>query len=555
MKPSISIFFISLLVVFVLWKTCRAQTVSSDSISDAINLQSGSVSGTKTENGIFVYKGIPYAAPPVGSLRWKPPFPVSPWSGVRRCLSYGPACVQPKVSSIFSRKYAQVSEDCLYLNVWTPVKPNTSGKLPVLFWIHGGAFMTGSASDDFYDAQELAQKGVVVVTFNYRLGPLGFLAHPLLSKESPHNVSGNYGLLDQIEALKWVRDNIVSFGGDPSKVTILGESAGGRSVAFLMVSPLAKGLFHRAIMQSSSIYRPIQHVRESWYGRSSMEAIGQKVARAMDADDKSDTILFLRSQRAEDIIEASKPKLAGMKADEEEGSPYEPIVDGWVIPDDPSDMFDAGQQHNVPVIVGTNADESSLFTNSMRFMRAGRIRETIRDIFPDFANEILQVYPMDDKESALNSINRILNDMNCNSPMRNIARNTVKIGANAWRYHFTRVRSDFMGKRFGAWHGSEIRFIFNSLNMAFTKPDNIDRSLSEIMSNYWVRFAQTGNPNAPGLPDWPNYVIALDPYIEFGDQINVKQHLNPVSTDLFQRIEKHRRLSKKNPVILKILNK
>ena len=544
-KYAASFLYCSVILAFSFLPGCNAKAFESP-VGDPVKLQAGPVSGTAAENGVFVYKGIPYASPPVDNLRWKPPLPVTSWEKTKKCLSYGPACPQPKVSWIFSRKYKQVSEDCLYLNIWTPLKPNQSGKLPVMVWIHGGAFMTGSASDDFYDAQGLAKQDVVVVTFNYRLGPLGFLAHPLLSKESEYNVSGNYGLLDQIEVLKWVRGNISAFGGDPSRVTIFGESAGGRSVAHLMVSPLSQGLFHGAIMQSSSVYRPIQHLRESWYNRSSMEDIGKKVARELDADTKSDPLAFLRSKNAKEIIVAAKAKLAGMKANEKKGSPYEPIVDGWVIPDDPSDLFDAGRQHKVPVIVGTNADESTLFTNSMRLMRARKLRKLLRDTFPDFTNEILNLYSMDDKKSAFSAMNQILNDMNCNSPMRNIARNMVNIGPKAWRYHFTRVRTDFMGKKFGAWHGSEIRFIFNSLDKAFGKPEAIDNKLSEIMSSYWVHFAKTGTPNKPGLPQWPIYNVDQDPYIELGDQIKIKYQLNRVSTDLFQKIEATRRDSRRN---------
>lgn len=245
-------------------------------------IQSGQVSGTILggQKGVHVFKGIPFAAPPVADLRWKPPQPVKAWEGVRACTEFGPACPQPKVP-IISTDITQLSEDCLHLNVWTPAKRSGTGR-PVMVWIHGGGFGIGATCQTWFNGESLARQGVVIVTINYRLGPFGFLAHPLLSQESEQRVSGNYGLLDQIAALQWVKRNIAAFGGDPNCVTIFGESAGAASVCHLLVAPLAKGLFHRAIAESGGARAPIRHLREKWYGKEPMEAVGSYVAKELE---------------------------------------------------------------------------------------------------------------------------------------------------------------------------------------------------------------------------------------------------------------------------------
>ena len=269
-------------------------------ISKPIKITSGLITGQSVEKmeDIQVYKGIPYAAPPVGPLRWKAPQPVIPWAGVRVCTQYGPPCPQRKLPPPFDRDYGKTSEDCLTLNVWSGAR-NPNERRPVMVWIHGGGFYGGSASQPDFDGRVLAREGVVVVTINYRLGVFGFLAHPELTKESEHQVSGNYGLLDQIAALRWVKDNIAAFGGDPNRVTIFGESGGARSVCFLMVSPLAKGLFHRAIVQSGSLYRGIGHLKKSHDGLPPMEMEGVRIAKQLGCT----TLKELRQKKAEEIIQ------------------------------------------------------------------------------------------------------------------------------------------------------------------------------------------------------------------------------------------------------------
>lgn len=513
-------------------------------LSDPIRIKGGTVSGVPLEDGIRAYKGIPFAAPPVGDLRWRPPQEVTPWKGVRQCVEFGPACVQPELSKMISGRYENTSEDCLYLNVWTPAR-DPGDKLPVMVWYHGGAFMTGSASDDFYDGRDLARQGVIVVTTNYRLGPFGFMAHPLLSKESPHKVSGNYGLLDQIATLQWVRDNIRAFGGDPDRVTIFGESGGGRSVAHLMVCPLAEGLFHRAIMQSSTVYRPIHHLRQSWYGRPPMETVGVQVARRLGCDRAPDPIAALRAKGAQEILDASDPSLAGFGLSKSEGTPFEPIADGWLIPDDPSDLFDAGRQHKVPVIAGSNADEGTLFLGRKRLRSLRKVRDTIRKAFPENPEAILNLYPVTTQNEAHEALNQLSGDMSCACPMRSIVRNMEKRGSKAWLYYFSHVRADLLGKMLGAWHGSEIRFVFNSLDRGKTRVTDKDRYVARIMSACWVRFAATGDPNGPGLPRWPSYTRGQEYYLEFGDRVQSKQGLKKAACDILGKIEADRRAKRR----------
>ena len=401
--------------------------------------------------------------------------------------------------------------------------------------------MIGSASDDIYDGRNLAEKGVVVVTTNYRIGPFGFFAHPLLSKESPHNVSGNYGLLDQIAALKWIRDNIAVFGGDPNRIAIFGESAGGRSVAHLMVSPLAKGLFHRGIMQSSTVYRPLHHLRESWYGRPAMEAVGKSISRKLGCEFASDPIKALRSKNAQEILDASEPTLAGISLEKPKGNIFEPIVDGWVIPGDPSDLFDAGMQHDVPVISGSNADEGSLFVRKIRYLNEWTYGRIISTAFPDFENEVIGRYPYRNKNQAKEALNKISGNMTCTCPMRRIARNMEKVGSKVWLYYFTYVRSDVMGRKFGAWHGSEIRFVFDSLDRGRTRVVDKDREMANIVSKLWVQFAATGNPNIPGFIEWPSYNSKTESYLELGEPVKVQHEQKENVCDIFEKIEETRR--------------
>ena len=315
---------------------------ATSGLETIVKIDSGLVSGTGV--AIHSYKGIPYAAPPVGDLRWKPPQPVKPWKGIKVAKEFAPICPQ------FAFLPGTQSEDCLALNVWTPAK-SAAEKLPVMVWIHGGGFIIGASSQSVYDGEALASQGAVVVSINYRLGIFGFFAHPGLSQESPQEVSGNYGIMDMVAALEWVKHNIAAFGGDPSNVTIFGESAGGTAVCLLMVVPQAQGLFHKVISESAAwMFGPIGHLKETWYGRMSAEKFG--LSHGAD-------IAVLRSKSTAEVVKMmGLPDMAGEKADR--GEAYMPFVDGVVIPDDPARLFLSGKFAHVPLIAGTNADEGTL---------------------------------------------------------------------------------------------------------------------------------------------------------------------------------------------------
>jgi len=518
----------------------------ADPADQPVRTSAGLVSGATTDTGVRVYKGIPFAAPPVGELRWRPPRSPRSWEGVRAHIEYGPACPQPDSSATLGRLGARptrvFSEDCLYLNLWTSATVSDP-KLPVMVWFHGGSFTIGTASDDFYDGENLARRGVVVVTTNYRVGPLGFMAHPLLSKESPQGVSGNYGLLDQVAALEWVKANIAAFGGDPHRVTIFGESAGGRSVAHLMVTPLAKGLFHGGIMQSSSLYRPIHHLREPWYGWPAMETIGERIAARLGCDDADDQLAALRSRTADEVLQASDIALTSTQP----GNLFEPVVDGWVIPEVPSIIFEQGRQHSVPVIGGWNADEGTLFMQRMRFDDFEAVRRLVRAAYPAHADEILKLYPFTTPEEARDAVDEISGVSGCGAPMRSIMRSVTRAGSSAYLYYFSRVRGGDLGRTLGAFHGSEIRFVFDNLEGGSTPVDDIDRRLAHDMSSHWLRFAATGDPNGPGLPRWRPYDHTEEPYIEFGDEVTPGHHLLSRPCDLFERILLERRANRSRP--------
>ncbi len=515
----------------------------SSLLKDPVKISSGLVSGLVAD-GVRSYKGIPYAAPPLGQLRFRPPQPVSPWQGVRKCTEYGPACLQPPMSRFTGMTFKGTSEDCLYLNVWAPVASKDE-LLPVMVWIHGGGFTIDSASNRFYDGQYLAQKGVVVVSFDYRLGPFGFFAHPLLSRESDNGVSGNYGLLDEIQALKWVKENIQAFGGDPGRVTIFGESAGGRSVALLMVSPLSRGLFHRAIIESRAAFIPFYHLRQSWYGRPPMEVLGRQVSQKLGCEQQANPLAALRAVKGEDILEACNATIPGAGLTGSQGNLFEPVVDGFVLPLDPSDLFDAGKQAPVPLIAGFNAREGSMFMPRGKPLSSRGARRLIRSAFPDDASELLRFYPFGSDRQSLDSVEQIVGDSGSACPIRNTVRDMSKVGAKAWLYYFTLVPQGFAGKLWGCYHGAEIPYVFNSVRHGRHKATAQDIAIQDAMSGFWVRFAASGHPDGPGLPQWTPYNRIDEPYLEFGQTLSMKKHLKQPEVDLHERIECKRRSNRK----------
>ena len=446
-------------------------TAQSSLAAPRVKVHTGTLEGSvDSATGVMVFRGIPYAAPPVGDLRWRAPRPPAHWRGVRNADRLGKNCMQTQVYGDIDPFAAGVSEDCLYLNVWTAGL--AGAKRPVLIWIHGGGFRAGFGGEARHDGGPLARKGAVVVTLNYRLGALGFLAHPALAAESPHHASGNYGLLDQIEALRWVRRNIARFGGDPSRVTIFGESAGGMSVGALVVSPLARGLFHRAILQSGTgIGLGVER-------RDSAEAFGVRLASSLGVTGSGrDALVALRALRADTLAGA-----VGTRS----GLPFQPVVDGWVLPHPVDSAMARGAINLVPVIVGSNADES-------------------HEIF--------------------------------GAPARSFARLVTARGARAYLYQFTRVGDDSASRRRGAYHSAEITFAFGRSRTLLPSAGHAayDSTLADAMSDYWVAFARSGDPNgspsARKWAQWPVYDPATDAYLELGPAIVAKRELRRAQFD------------------------
>jgi para-nitrobenzyl esterase len=531
-----------ILALFLVWG-CASVPTQPPGWPQKVAVEGGVISG-QANGDIEAFKGIPYAKAPVGPLRWKPPEPAEPWQGVLETTEYSAACLQPDLPGI-PMKQAKRSEDCLYLNVFTTAK-SVNEKRPVMVWIHGGGNVIGSA--DFAtpsgtDPENLAKQGVVVVSLNYRLGPLGYFAHPLLSKESPHNASGNYGLLDQIAALKWVQKNIGAFGGDPKKVTIFGESAGSHNVGYLMASPLAKGLFHRAIGESGSVYVGFmnRHLREGWYGMEPLEKQGERAAKNLGCAGAADPLAALRALSGEEILAGTKPVMMPP------GDIYSPVVDGWVLPDDVMTIFDEGKQNKVPLIQGTNADEMTVFILKSPFPTLDVYRGFLKSPqgYGAFGDDVLALYPAGEPSDILKSFQNVSTDSFFVEPTRSLVRAVSKNGGQVYMYQYTMRYPGGPLAAFGAFHSGEIPFAMDDLermkNVTQTPFGEKDQALAVTMSGYWVQFAKTGNPNREGLPEWPAYDVAKDQYLELGEVVQVGQGLRKEKLDLLDRFNDDKR--------------
>lgn len=482
----------------------------------------------ESESGINVFRGIPYAEPPVGALRWKPPQPVSGWQGGRLADSFAPNCIQSPYpeNSFFYRPARLTSEDCLYLNVWAPAESDESEEpLPVMVWIHGGALTRGSGAIATYDGTRLAQKDVVLVTINYRLGVLGYFAHPELVAESEHYSAGNYGILDQIEALRWVRENIASFGGDPDNVTIFGESAGAWSVHFLTASPLSEGLFHKAIAQSGArLDKRVELDRRTTAGPSAVSS-GRELAAMVGADSLDE----LRAMPARVLYEAA----------EEAGFNTDGIVDGRVLTEQPYEQFVAGRQHAVPVLLGFNSHEGTTLGAAANAPdTAAAYEERARTMYGPLAETFLEVYPSDDPRKATLDAFR---DSAFGWNMVTWANLTRLVDQPAWLYYFTHHPPGPESDRLGAYHASEIAYVFDNVHTLRDGPRPVDRELADAMSDYWVSFARNGNPNIDGRPQWRPYRNSERHYMEFGDDPQPAMDLMPENWALFDRIMDARR--------------
>jgi len=494
--------------------TCACLSLAA--ASDTVRTERGSIAGTVV-NGVRIFKGIPYAAPPVGDLRWRPPQPAAAWSDLRAADAFGPDCPQTPYppGSIYAAPPRPQSEDCLYLNVWTAAGAND--KRPVMVWIHGGALTRGSGAVPTYDGSALAKKGVIVVTINYRLGPLGYLAHPELTAESPHHASGNYGVLDQIAALTWVQNNIAAFGGDPGRVTIFGESAGSWSVNTLVASPLAKGLFVRGIGESGARFTHGPFLSDDRNGVMSAEKAGLAFARAAGVE----SLAALRAVPADTLVAT-----AGFRTQE--------TVDGWVIPDEVGAIFARKTHNNVPIIAGSNANEMTTLTVPASWPKTlEEYRTRVAAQYGDMVKDFDAVYPVtsdaDIRDAWLGSQRDALFTLN----MRTWARLTVAGGSKAYLYQFTHVTPN-PNTQLGAYHASEIAYVFDNPRPAWT---DVDRRLADQMSSYWVNFATTGDPNGNGLPAWTAYDVTTEPYMDLGDNPQVRTHLLKAQLDFLERFQ------------------
>ena len=486
-----------------------------------------------------VFKGIPFAASPVGDLRWKPPAPIPAWRGIRAAKEFPPICPQRLYSPeyyagisarvggrILPQRPLTTSEDCLYLSIWTS-NFGSADRRPVMVWIHGGGNNGGWGSQGTDNGEFLARQGVVLVMIEYRVGALGFIADSALTAESPHHSSGNYGLLDQIAALRWVQRNIAAFGGDPTRVTAFGQSSGALDVTCLMVSPLARGLFQRAISESGACTGPFAALKEPVTDHLAAEDSGRQLAKALGISGSTNMVAAMRSRSADEIVNVMSQNY---------GIAHEVNVDGWVIPEQPDKVLNEGRQLSVPLIVGSNADEFRTLAGSFPVASMAGYSEQLLGALGNsallraFVPRLLATYPASDTAEAQRRLFELNND-GFGSGARYVARVMAKAGQpNVYFYYFTHVVPTPGGRALGAFHTGEIPFVFGS-DMGWPKgPD--DLALRNAISSYWVQFAATGNPNRRGLPEWPKYEPASDRYLELGDTIRVGSKLRQRQYDL-----------------------
>ena len=498
-----------------------------------VHAPAGAVKGEFT-TGIRIFRGLPYAAPPIGPMRWKPPAPAPPWKGARDATKFGPACYQPKprAASIYADPPAEMSEDCLSLNIWSPAGAR---RAPVMVWIHGGSLTGGASSQTTYDGTALAHRGLVVVSINYRLGALGYLAHPELSAESPDHISGNYGLLDQIEALRWVKRNIAAFGGDPGNVTIAGESAGGLSVMYLMASLLARGLFHKAILESAYMIST-PDLREQRFGERPAEALGVQLAGKL----KVDGIAGLRAMEAATLIE--KAPLTG----------YLPFanIDGHVLMRQLVDVYDRGEQARVPVLVGFNAGE----IRSLRFLAPqppateAAYVSAIRERYGPLADAYLHLYPASDLAGSVLAEPR---DALYGWTAERIAVKQSAIGQPAYLYLWDHGYPAADDAGLHAFHASEIPYVFGTAGRTPPAWPKIpatpeEKRYSEAMTGYWASFVRNGSPTAAGQPKWPPFASGKA-FMHFADTPQPGANPLPGMYELHEEVVCRRRAQGNTP--------
>lgn len=502
-----------------------------------VKAPAGSVRGIEVD-GQKVFKGIPYALAPVGERRWKPPVAVPAWTGVRNATAFGAACQQPPAppSSIYAEVYPAMSEDCLSLNIWAPARAK---KAPVFVWIHGGNLVRGSSQQAMFDGARLAKRGVIVVSINYRLGIFGYFAHPGLSAESPDGSSGNYGVMDQIAALKWVRANIGAFGGDPGNVTIAGESAGGLAILHLLVSPQAHGLFGKAIVQSASLMN-IPELKTMAHGVPSAETLGEHYAGAIGAR----TVAELRAIPAPDL--AARAVKAGFASTA--------IVDGTVITRQLLDSFERGEQAKVPLMTGFTAGEISTMKSILPGLpeastfTPATYEAKIRAGYGPLADAFLRLYPSDAIGANMLAAAR---DGFFAWNSQKLVREQARAGQPAYLYYFDHHMPSSDAAGIHAFHASEVPFMFGTIDRVTALWPKIpdmpaERALSDAMVDYWASFARTGAPTASGHPAWPSH-NARAAYMHFTDKPEVAADLKPAEYALHDQVFCRRRAAGTQP--------
>ena len=480
-------------------------------IKQPVKTRQGLVEGIPgTDASILVFKGIPFAAPPVGDLRWRPPQPAAAWQGVRKPDTFSANCVQNIVEQSMPwthefMPHGAVSEDCLYANVWTPAK-SAGAKLPVFVYVYGGAFTGGSGSVALYDGEGLARKGLVVVNFNYRVGIFGFFTHPELTKESEHHASGNYGLLDQVAALRWVRDNIAAFGGDPSRVTICGQSAGASSVHALTASPLAKGLFQRAIAQSGS----------------SIGGMGLMGTRAL-ADSEQDGVRFATAKGAKSVADLRAMSAQQLTAPVQAagggrggaGFRVSVVVDGYMLPESVGQIFAEGKQNDVPTLTGLTANDMGVTASPNITLEA--FQNQAKQRYGDLAPAYLKAYPASSNAEAAKASLESSRDQNRVSMYLWAGERAKAAKTKAYTYYWNHTLPGPRAAQDQAFHSSELPYMFNTLYMSDRPFTDVDRKIAETMSTYWANFVTTGDPNGKGLPHWPAVSEKPDTTMQVGD--------------------------------------
>jgi len=494
-----------------------------------VNAPAGKMEGLQ-EGDLRVFKGIPYALPPVGSRRWRPPSPMPRWTGIRKATQFGPICFQPPSpsGSIYSWTPAPMSEDCLTLNIWAPAGAR---KAPVFFWIHGGALTTGSSRDALYDGAMLAERGIIVVSLNFRLGVLGWLAHPELSKESPKGVSGNYALLDLIQGLKWVQQNIGAFGGDPSNVTIAGESSGALSVMYLMACPPARGLFAKAIAESAYMITTPE-LKKSAFGLPSAEDSGLKLAAALHAPD-------IAAMRA---MDAAALSVAAPRAG------YAPwgSIDGYLLPHQLVEVFDKGEQAPVPLLAGFNSGE----IRSLRILAPrppatqADYENIIRERYLDLAGDFLRQYPATTMEESILATTR---DALYGWTAVRLVKKQAALGLPSFLYFFDHGYPSEDAAGLHAFHASELPYVFGTFDGTppnWPKIPNTgeEKKMSDAMIDYWTSFARSGRPTAPDEPAWPAYG-STGAFMEITDAPRPSSNLLPGMYKLNEEVVCRRRAS------------